>query len=392
MSQLKRISSLLIEDLILYGRFFWEQFFRFKEFLMTPKKTRQKHHSLEALMRYARRLGFGEIHQKTDAASGLHAIVAIHSTKLGPAIGGSRLYEYASTGQALKDVLRLSYMMTLKAAISNLPHGGAKAVIIKPKVIKDRRKLIEAYGDFVHELNGRYIAAIDVNTSTEDMDIIAERTPYVIGASRFGKLASDPSAHTALGVLKSIEAAAHFKTNKNSLDGLRVAIQGAGHVGYYLGKLLHERGAQLTVTDPRKEAVDRFVKELNAKAVSLDEIYDVPCDIFSPCAMGGSINADTLKRIQASMIIGSANNQLAHHEISKMIDQKGIIYVPDFLANSGGLINAAMVYDYQDTRLADEQINKLYDTVLVLLERSKQDNRSTIAIAEKMAREKLDGQ
>jgi len=356
---------------------------------MSPKKMPKRFYKHEALMRYAKLLGFGEIHEKINAEIGLHAIIAIHSTKLGPAIGGSRFFQYHASGAGLKDALRLSYMMTLKAAISNLPHGGAKAVIIKPREIKDRRALFEAYGDFVHEMNGRYITAIDVGTSTEDMNIIADRTPYVIGATKLGKFDSDPSPHTSLGVMKSIEAAVKFKMDKDSMEGLHVAIQGAGSVGYYLGKLLHERGATMTVCDPKPEATQRFIDEFGAKVVNINEIYDIPCDIFAPCAMGGVINSETIKRLQCPMIIGSANNQLAHHAVAHSLRQKGILYVPDFLVNSGGLINAAMVYDYQDPTLADAQIAKLYDTTLDLLERASRAQKPTTIVANEMAHEKL---
>jgi len=356
---------------------------------MTSKKQGNRFYKHEALMRYARTLGFGEIHEKIDRKTGLHAIVAIHSTKLGPAIGGSRFFHYHAAGAALKDALRLSYMMTLKAAVSNLPHGGAKAVIIKPDEIKDRKALFEAYGDLVHEMNGRYITAIDVGTSTDDMNIIADRTPYVIGATKFGKADSDPSPHTALGVMHSIEAAVKFQMDKDNIKDVRVAIQGAGSVGFYLTKLLSQRGAKITISDPKPEAIKRCVNNFGANGVSINEIYDVPCDIFAPCAMGGTINSDTIKRLQCKMIVGSANNQLAHHQISEILEEKGILYAPDFVVNSGGLINAAMVYDYQDPSIADAQIAKLYDTVLSLFKRSKRECKPTTIVAEQMAREKL---
>ncbi len=357
--------------------------------MMASKKQGKRFYKHEALIRYARMLGFGELHEKIDRETGLHAIIAIHSTKLGPAIGGSRFFHYYAAGPALKDALRLSYMMTLKAAVSNLPHGGAKAVIIKPDEIKDRKALFEAYGDFVHEMNGRYITAIDVGTSTEDMDIIADRTPYVIGTTKLGTAHSDPSSHTALGVLHSIEAAVKFQMDKDNIEGIRIAIQGAGSVGYHLSGLLSQRGAQITISDPKPEAIQRCIDEFGATGVDINEIYDVPCDIFAPCAMGGTINADTIKRLQCTMIVGSANNQLAHHRVSELLDEKGILYAPDFVVNSGGLINAAMVYDYQDPSIADAQIAKLYDTMLALFERSKRERKSTTLVAEQVAREKL---
>lgn len=344
----------------------------------------------EALMRYARLLDFGEIHTKIDRKTGLHAIIAIHSNKLGPAIGGCRLYEYDSAGPAIKDALRLAYMMTLKAAASDLPHGGAKSVILKPKRIRDRKAYFRAFGDFVHEMNGRYITAVDVGSSTEDMDTIAERTPYVIGAPHTHVGESDPSPHTARGVLRGIEAAVKFKDNRDDLEGLHVAIQGAGRVAYYLANDLHERGAKLTVCDPNPAAVQRCINEFNAEVVDTEAIYDVDCDIFAPCALGGTINLDTLNRIKASIVAGSANNQLAHRKYATMIEEKGILYAPDFVVNSGGLINAAMVYDYKDTQLADAKIDKLYDTVLQLFDRARSLKMPTADVAEIIAKERLE--
>jgi leucine dehydrogenase len=357
---------------------------------MPIQKKQRRFYQHEALMRYAKRLGFGEIHTKIDHETGLHAMIAIHSNKLGPAIGGSRLHAYSSAGAGLKDALRLSYMMTLKAAISNLPHGGAKAVIIKPAAIKDRQALFESYGDFVHEMNGRYIAAIDVGTSTDDMDVVATRTPYVIGDTKSTTVEdANPSPLTAMGVLRSIEGAAQFHLNKDSVEGLHVAIQGAGSVAYYLSKLLHERGARITVCDPHPEAAQRIADECQANVVDISAIYDVSCDIFSPCALGGTITTSTMDRLQCRMIVGAANNQLAHRDVINTIDSKGMIYVPDYLANSGGLIHAAMVYDYKDARRADEPIAKLKETTIAILERAKSEKQSTTVIAENMAIEKL---
>lgn len=346
-------------------------------------------HTLEALMRYARQLGFGDVHTKIDAKTGLHAIIAIHNTNRGPALGGTRFFEYQTAGMALKDVLRLSYMMTLKAAINNLPHGGGKSVIIKPKVIEDREALFRSFGDFIHEQNGRYIAAIDVGTQTADMDVIATRTPYVIGASSVHKWHGDPASHTALGVFRSIQAAVEFKLNKTSLNDLHVAIQGAGHVGYELAKLLHEQGARISICDPHQELTDRCVKEFQATTVAPDAIYDVDCDIFAPCAMGGILNLDTIQRLNCHIIVGSANNQLAHKKYALMLQEKNILYGPDFLVNSGGLINAAMVYDAANDALATEHIMAIYDTCLELFERAATENLPTTVVAEMTAIEKL---
>lgn len=356
---------------------------------MAQPGTSRQHYRHDALMRYARMLGFGEIHTKIDRDSGLHAIIAIHSTQLGPAIGGTRYYPYISADLALKDVLRLSYMMTLKAAVSDLPHGGAKAVIIKPKVVKDTEALFRAYGDFVHSLNGCYITAEDVGTTTELMNTIATRTPHVIGAKEPGRVHCQPSPHTAMGVFRGMQAAVQFKLNRDSLKGVHVAIQGVGAVGRALIELLTEAGARVSITDPKADALTHCVKTYGATAVALDDIYDVDCDIFAPCALGGTINANTIKRISAPIIAGSANNQLAHHKYAALLNEHDVLYAPDFVINSGGLINAAMVHDYQDIAMGDAQIDKLYNTLLTMFERAKKEKQPTTYIAEKMALEKL---
>ncbi len=330
-----------------------------------PKKCAlQCTHNFEALMRYAKALGYGDIHTKIDHKTGLHAIIAIHNTNRGPALGGTRLYEYKTTSAALKDVLRLGHMMSLKAAINDLPHGGGKSVIIKPPVIKDRDALFCSFGDFVHEQNGRYIAAIDVGTHTNDMDAIATRTPYVIGASQTHAGHTNPAAHTALGVFRSIQAALLFKLNRSELNNVHVAIQGAGQVGYALAKHLFEQGARISICDPNSKHRDRCVKAFSAKAVDPDTIYDLECDVFAPCAMGGILNRHTINRLKCPIVVGSANNQLAHTKYASLLAQKNILYAPDFLVNSGGLINAALVYGSNDETLATEHIMRIYDNWL----------------------------
>ncbi len=340
-------------------------------------------------MRYARILRFGEIHTKIDLDSGLNAIIAIHNTKLGPAIGGTRCFRYTSTGPALIDALRLAFMMTLKAAANELPHGGAKAVLIKPRIIKDREKYFRAYGDFVHQMNGRYITAVDVGTTERDMDIIAERTPYVYGASGIRNIESDPSPQTARGVLRGIEAAIESKLNRDSIDGLHVAVQGAGHVGYELIKSLASAGAKLTVCDTNQEALQRCVNEFGATAVNSQDIYDVACDIFAPCAMGGVLNLQNINRLKTSIIVGSANNQLAHAKYGATLHKKGILYAPDFISNAGGLIWASYVYDYQDTALAYQKIDAVKQRLQTIFERSARENQPTHIIAQKIAEERL---
>lgn len=342
-----------------------------------------------ALIRYAKMLKFGEIHTKIDPSTGLHAIIAIHNTKLGPAIGGCRFYPYKSSEFALKDVIRLSYGMTLKAAACGLPHGGAKSVIIKPRGDFDRKDLFSSFGDFIHELNGRYITAVDVGSTIDDMTTIFERTPYVIGAKGPGRVDEDPSPSTARGVFRAIQAAIKFKWGKDNCEGIRVAIQGIGHVGYTLTKLLSENGAIVTISDLNENTVKQCVEKFGVKSVASSEIENIDCDIFSPCAMGGTITLNFIHRTKAAIIAGAANNQLAHHQNPHAMLARDIIYLPDFLINSGGLINAAMTYTYQDLSMVDKKVDDIYDVVLTMLARAKAFGKTPAVVAEEMAFERL---
>ena len=355
-----------------------------------PQSRKRNHPTHEGLIRYAQMLGFGDIHTKIDPTCGLQTVIAIHSTKRGPAIGGCRFYNYTSMSFALKDALRLSYIMTLKAAFSDLPHGGAKAVIMRPSLAAyDREALFRSFGDFVHDMNGRYITAMDIGTTTQDMDIVTERTPHVIGAAGTDNVQGDPSPFTSKGVFLGLQAAVKFKWNRDSLEGLHIAIQGAGKTAYYLAQFLHQQGATITVCDPNPEATQRFMDKFKATVVLPKEIYDVKCDIFSPAAIGGVINLNTLNRIKAPIIAGPANNQLAHRKYGVIAHQRGFLYLPDYVINSGGLIQAAAVHDYHNIDLANKSIEKLYDRLLELFKRSVKENKSTTEVADLMAKEKL---
>ncbi len=343
---------------------------------------------VDSLMRYAEFLGYGDVHTKIDEKTGLKAIVAIHNLKRGPAIGGCRMVTYQTIDKAMEDALRLGYMMSYKAAINNLPHGGAKAVIIKPKVIKDRDAFFEKFGEFVNELGGRYITAVDSGTSPLEMDIIERRTPYVTCTSKSGA-AGDPSPLTAFGVRRAIEAAVKFKLGRDTLEGIHVAIQGAGHVGYCLGKELNERGATLTFSDVNIKSLQRCIDEFGAKICHPDEIYDIEADVFAPCALGATLNKNTISRLKASIVAGSANNQLSHHHYGSFMHERGILYAPDFLINAGGLIHVAVLYDHGDLKKSTEQISNIYHTVYDIFERSAHENHATNEIAEKIARERL---
>lgn len=353
------------------------------------QQVRERAPSYNALMRYARALKFGKIHTKIDHETGLHAIIAIHNTQLGPAIGGCRFHEYDSPEYALKDALRLATGMTLKAAACGLAHGGAKAVIMKPKHITNRKALFEAFGDFINELNGAYITAVDVGSTPEDMTWIAERTPFVIGAQLPDRIDEDPSPSTATGVFRAIQAAVAHKFKQSDLTGIRVAIQGVGRVGYHLAKHLTAHNASVTITDKDQARLDACAAELPVTIVAPNEIVQVPCDIFSPCALGGSITAELIHRNKPAIIAGAANNQLSHRKNAKILQDAGVLYLPDFFINSGGLINAAMVYTYQDIAKANQKVDTIYQNTLDLLRRAEQTGKTTTHIAEEIAFERL---
>lgn len=342
----------------------------------------------DSLMRYANQLGYGDLHMKVDPKTGLKAFVALHNLNRGPAIGGCRFVMYESVDKAMEDALRLGYMMSYKAAINNLAHGGGKSVIIKPKVIKDREAFFEKFGEFIEELGGRYITAVDSGTNPEIMDIIARRTRFVTCTSESGS-ASDPSPLTALGVRRAIEAAVKFKLGQETLDGIHVAVQGTGNVGYYLIKELSALGATITVTDINPKSVQRCVDEFKVKVCHANDIYDLDADVFAPCALGAVLNRDVVKRLKTSIVAGSANNQLAHSHYGTLLFERGILYAPDFLINAGGLIHVAVIYDKGDLPQSLQQINNIYNTVYEIFERSARENIPTNVIAERMARERL---
>lgn len=343
---------------------------------------------MDSLMRYARLLGYGDVHLKVDPETGLRAIIAVHSVKRGPAIGGCRMVPYASMESAMEDALRLGYMMSYKAAINNLPHGGGKAVILKPKIIKDREAFFQKFGEFVQEVGGRYITAVDSGTSPKEMDIIERSTSFVTCTSK-GGAADNPSPLTALGVLRGIEAAVKYKLHRNSLEGVHVAIQGVGHVGYSLAEQLLALGAKITITDINSVLLKQCQEKLNVNVCEPDEILRLNADVFAPCALGSILNLHTIDDLQFKIVAGAANNQLSHYTIGTLLHEKNILYVPDFVINAGGLIHVAVVYDQGDIERSKKIINEIYDTCNDIFAQSKFENKATNIIAEKIAREKL---
>ena len=321
-----------------------------------------------------------------DEASGLKAIIAIHDTTLGPALGGTRIWDYDTEEEALNDVLRLAKGMTYKSAAAGLNLGGGKAVIIgDPKEIKTE-ELWRAYGRFVQSLNGRYITAEDVNTTVDDMHIVAEETDYVTGLP---STSGDPSPVTALGTFHGIRASADEVYGSDDLSGKVVAVQGVGHVGYYLVKHLKEAGADVVVADIKQENIDKVVEDFGVQVVEPGKIYSVDCDIFAPCALGAVINDDTIPQLKCDIIAGAANNVLEEERHGDIIDEKGILYAPDYVINAGGVIN---VYDEligYDRERALNRAKNIYNNIKKVYKISKRDNIPTYKAADIVAEERI---
>ncbi|MBP1969694.1 leucine dehydrogenase [Virgibacillus natechei] len=325
-----------------------------------------------------------------DKNSGLKAVIAIHDTTLGPALGGTRMWTYHSEKEAIEDALRLAKGMTYKNAAAGLNLGGGKAVIIGDPKTDKNPELFRAFGRYVQSLSGRYITAVDVGTTEEDMDLIHTETDYVTGISRYDGTEGNPSPVTAYGVYKGIKAAANEAYGDDSLNGKTIAVQGVGNVAYTLCEFLHKEGANLIVTDINQEAIDQAVEAFGATAVDPDAIYDVDCDIYAPCAMGATINDETIPRIKARIIAGSANNQLKTSEHGEIIHEKGILYVPDYVINSGGVINVADELNGYNPERAMKKVETIYDSLNKVFEISRRDNIPTNIAADRMAEERIE--
>ena len=319
----------------------------------------------------------------SDDASGLKAIIAVHSSKLGPAVGGCRMWDYVSDEEALVDALRLSKGMTYKNAMAGLNMGGGKSVIIgDAKKIKSTA-LFEAFGEALNALNGRYLSAEDVNITTADIAIANTVTPFVTGTIN---KSGDPGPFTALGTYLGLKAAVKYKLNREDLTGLKVAVQGLGSVGYGLCEHLHKAGAKLFVTDINQTALDKAATELNATIVGLDEIIDQNVDVYAPCALGASINDDTIKRLKAGIIAGCANNQLAEPRHDQALVEHNILYAPDYVINAGGIINISFEEDYCKEE-SIKKVEEIYQTLLTIFAKATKENKPTGYIADLMARE-----
>ncbi len=324
-----------------------------------------------------------------DAGANLLGIIAVHSTALGPAAGGCRMHPYASEGEALADVLRLSRGMSYKNALAGLPLGGGKCVIIADPLRPDKAELLRALARHVQALHGRYWTAIDVGVGPADADVLAERCDYVFArASEYGDF--DPSRFTAFGGFVSMEAAARHVWNRADLRGLRVAVQGLGATGRDLARRLHEVGAELVVADVREDAVRQAVETFGARAVDPSRIHAQDVDVFAPCAMGAVINDATLPEIGAKVVCGLANNQLAEPRHGDALRARGIVYVPDYVANSGGIGATGRTIFSKPTR--EEQMSSilhLRDVVPAILAKAEVEGRSSAEVADDMARSRI---
>lgn len=334
--------------------------------------------------------GYEKVVEARDDSINFHAIIAIHDTTLGPALGGCRMWNYDSRDEALKDVLRLSEGMTYKAACAGLDLGGGKSVIIGDKENKTE-DIFLAMGKFVDSLEGKYITAEDVGTSVADMATIRKNTKNVTGLSREDGSSGDPSPFTAYGVFVGMKACVEEVFGSDDFSNLTVAVQGVGHVGYYLAKHVKEAGGSLIISDIDEAQVNKVAEELGAKVVGVDEIYSVDADIYAPAALGATINDDTIPQLKCKIVAGPANNQLDEDRHADVLTEKGILYAPDYVLNAGGLINvyAELLPGGYNEKKAMDKVSTIYDAIKNIIDHAKKENISTAAAAQQLALNRL---
>ena len=320
---------------------------------------------------------------------GLKAIIAIHNTALGPALGGTRMWNYKSEEEALIDVLRLSKGMTYKASAAGLNLGGGKAVIIGDSKTQKTEGLFRAFGRYVNSLNGRYITAEDVGTTVREMEYVFMETSWVTGIPKAFGGSGDPSPYTAHGVLMGIKAAAKEKFGTDQLKGMRIAVQGLGNVGHHLVEYLAKEGAALTITDLDQDKLKRTATQFRAEAVAPDNIISQDCDIFSPCAMGAIINDASLKQLKAKIVCGGANNQLAEPRHGDQLREMGILYAPDYVTNAGGLMNVFVELEGYSPDRALDKTTQVYDNLMQVFAIAKRDGIGTHTAADRLAEERI---
>jgi leucine dehydrogenase len=321
---------------------------------------------------------------------GLRAIIAIHNTTLGPALGGLRLYNYTSEEEAVRDALRLSRGMTYKAAVAGLDLGGGKAVIMGDPSIKSEA-LFRCFGRHVQSLGGRYITAEDMNTTVEDMNAISRETEWVMGAGAYQGGSGDPSPVTAWGVFQGVRACLDVVYGSPDVSGRTVAIQGVGNVGFHLARYLHERGATLRYTDISERKLRRVTENFGGEIIDEDDFYSTECDVIAPCAVGGTINAQTIPKIRAPIIAGGANNQLEREgPDGRMLQEAGIVYAPDYVINAGGLIHVYAELRGFPTEKAMSDANLIFDTVKRVINKAKSLGITTTEASNQVAEERME--
>jgi len=321
-----------------------------------------------------------------DKETGLKGITCIHDTTLGPALGGTRLWNYATEEEAIIDVLRLARGMTYKNAAAGLNIGGGKTVLIGDASKVKSEAYFRAFGRFVQSLNGRYITAEDVNTNVNDMDYVAMETKYITGLR---KTSGDPSPFTALGVYVGIKASCKEKFGDDSLKGRTIAVQGVGSVGYNLVKHLISEGANVVICDIKQSNIDRCVNEFPVTVVEPDKIYDVECDVFAPCALGAVINDDTIPRLKCKIVAGSANNVLKEERHAEELEKRGILYAPDYVINAGGVINVYQEILGYDKQEAEAKVKRIYERLLEVYRIAKEEGITTAKAADRMAEKRI---
>lgn len=335
--------------------------------------------------------GHEQVVYVADAPSGLRAIIAVHSTALGPSLGGVRFWHYANEDDALVDVLRLSEAMSLKASISGLDQGGGKAVVlVDAPDAPHTDPMLRALGRAINELGGRYLAAEDVGATQRDMDVIAQETPWVTGVDPANGGSGDPSPLTALGVLAGMRAVAQELDGAASVAGWRVAVQGAGHVGAQLVADLIDAGAQVVLADIDQDRAAHVAADHGAEVVGPDEILEVECDVLAPCALGAVLNTDTIPRLRCRAVCGAANNQLADEGSDDALLDAGILYAPDFVVNAGGIINIAEEFVGYSRARAEERVARIEQTTASVLDRAQTERRAPGRVATDMARERIE--
>ncbi len=325
-----------------------------------------------------------------DKASGLKSIVAIHNTILGPALGGTRFWNYNNEAEAIHDVLRLSRGMTFKAAVAGLNLGGGKAIIIGNSRTDKSEAMMRRYGKFIDSLSGKYITAEDVGTTTRDMEWIKLETEHVTGIPENMGGSGDPSPFTAYGTFLGIKASVKEMCGNDDLSGKKVAVQGIGHVGETLIKHLVEAGAKVTVTDIHADRIQHMIKKFKVNGVEPDSIYDLDVDIYAPCALGATLNINNIERLKCNIVAGAANNQLADELVhGNLLIEKGILYAPDFVINAGGLINVSDELDGYNRERVMSQTERIYDRLLEIFSIAKASNSTTQHAAMQIANKRL---